>query len=185
MNQAFRMNRFKSIFAAFFLLVFTFNVVIYYTVFEVSDNEAKSEMGAVIAGMHSLEGTQCFRLPLSRSGETLEKEIWINGKLYDIVKAEKKADSIVIYVLNDKKEEGLVNDLKSHTDNQSETAINTGAAHHGAKHHSKAPVVQKYFPAAIISFRFDPRSNSINCRINCFYTSAPSVIVAPPPEPLS
>ncbi|HXC06114.1 MAG TPA: hypothetical protein VNZ86_15260, partial [Bacteroidia bacterium] len=78
------MNRFKSIFGVFFLLVFTFNVVIYYSVFEVSDRDAKTEMNSVISGMHSLEGTQCFRLPLTRLKDTQQHEIWIEGKLYDI-----------------------------------------------------------------------------------------------------
>ncbi|MFI5148801.1 MAG: hypothetical protein ACHQRM_03645 [Bacteroidia bacterium] len=177
-------NRFTAVFSVFLLLVFTFNLVIYYTVFEVSDSEAKSEMNTIISGIHSLEGTQCFTLPLSRFNDTQRKEIWLDGKLYDIVKAEKGPDAVLIYVLNDKKEEGIVNDFRTHTEGQTDITVNSGSRHN--KSHSKAPVPQKYFPSAtLITVHVDSAHKSIFFRIDCFYAGILPEAVAPPPEPLS
>jgi hypothetical protein len=178
------MNRFKSIFAFFFLLAFVFNIVIYYTVFEFDESSAKSEMVSTIGRMQTLDGTECFTLPLTRLHDCQQSELWLNGKLYDIVKTEVTGNSVTVYVLNDKKEECLVQKLGKDTEEQTDAAVVTGKVKHPVKHLTK-PASQKYFPAAIISFRYDAFDNRISCVINCFYTTPVPSILAPPPEPLS
>jgi hypothetical protein len=178
------MNKLKAVFAIFFLLVFTFNVLIYYTLFEFNETQAKTEMGQSISRITSLSETETFTLPINRLNDMQHSEIWLNGKLYDIVKTEVRANSVVVYVLNDKKEEGLVTSMGAHTEGQSDTVLNTGKAKHSNKHSVKSQV-QKYYPAAIISFRYDKNDRIISCVINCFYSTPIPSVLAPPPEPLS
>ncbi len=176
------MSRFKAIFAVFFLLIFTFNVIIYYSLFEFSEIRAKTEMNEVISALHSLKETQQFILPLSRLNETRHDEIWLNGNLYDIVKTEVKNDSVLIYVLNDKDEQMLVEKMKTHEDQNADKINRTHSGQHSTKHSTKESP-QKYFPnTAIISFHCDVHDNTLYCRINCFYTTILPPVQAPPPE---
>ncbi len=175
------MHRFRSIFAVFFLLVFTFNVVIYYTLFEFDDAEAKAEMGQTIAGMHTLLGTESFTLPLSRLQEANRDEIWLNGKLYDIVKTEISNDKVVVYVLNDTKEENLVSNMAVYADSQCDASIHINTAKHSARHTGKVSA-QKYCPAAIISFRYHPEEHILSCLINCFSSTEIFSVQSPPPK---
>jgi hypothetical protein len=175
------MHRFRSIFALFFLMVFTFNVVIYYTLFEYNENEAKAEMSQTISHMHSLLGTEMVTLPLSRLNDVSHDEIWLNGKLYDIVRTEVKSDSVVVYVLNDAKEENLVSNMATHTDSQCDPSMRIASAKHSSKHISKT-ASQKYIPSAIVSFRYHPDSHVVSCVINCFYFTETFPVQSPPPK---
>ena len=178
------MNRFRSIFALFFLLVFAFNIVIYYTLFEFDESHSRAEMGQTISHMQTLAGTECFSLPLNRLKDTEQSELWMNGKLYDIVKTEVTKNSVIVYVLNDKKEENIVHKLGKDTEEQTDVSVNAGKASKPVKHNVK-PVPQKYFPVAIITFRYDILDSTYSCVINCFYSTPVPSILAPPPEPLS
>ena len=177
------MNRFKTIFAVFFLMVFTVNVIIYYTLFEVSEYHAKSEMASCIASEHKkFCHTQVVRLPLCRLKEAGQDEIWLNGNLYDIVKSEVKSDCVLIYVLCDEKEQDLISKMGAHSEGQSDAILHNNAGKHSShKHQSKVPV-QKYFPTAIISFQYDKNDSVISCEINCFYSTQSLSLNSPPPE---
>jgi hypothetical protein len=175
------MPRFKTFFAFFFLLIFTFNVIIYYSLFEFSDLQAKSEMGERLSTLHALEGTSCFKLPLSRVSEANRSEIWMDGKLFDIVRTEVRSDSVIVYVMNDSKEQNLVEKMKTHEEEACDM-ISLHAAKHSHKNLHKVPV-QKYYPnAAIVTFRYHTTDRKISCEINCFYTCITSAVSAPPPE---
>ncbi len=178
------MNKYKAAFAVFFLLVFTFNVIIYYTVFEFDECQAKAEMGQTISRMNSLLGTECFTLPLNRLPDTEKSEIWMNGKLYDIVKTEVKENSVIVYLLNDGKEEALVAKLGSQTEACCDAALNAGKTKHSSRQSIKTSM-QKYFPSALVTFRYNSQDSIISCVINCFYLTPVPSILAPPPEPLS
>jgi hypothetical protein len=175
------MSRFKTFFAFFFLLVFTFNVIIYYSLFEFSDLQAKAEMGECISSMHSLEGTASFKLPLSRLKEAEHAEIWMDGKLFDIVRSEVQADSVIVYVMNDLKEQNLVEKMKSHEEDVCDMTF-SHRTKSSTKNLHKLPV-QKYCPnAAIITFRYHTKDCMISCEINCFYSCTAPAVFAPPPE---
>jgi mRNA-degrading endonuclease YafQ of YafQ-DinJ toxin-antitoxin module len=176
------MSRFKTLFSVFFLVVFTFNVIIYYSLFEFSEIQAKAEMSETISSLPSLSKTDKFILPLSRLNEVRHQEIWLEGSLYDIVKTEVKGDSVVVYVLNDKKEQTLVERMKDHEEQCSCKANLDRRCHPGTKHASK-PAPHKYIPGvAIISFHYNLNDTLVSCEINCFYTTTAPAIVAPPPE---
>jgi len=180
------MSRFKTVFAVFFLVIFTFNVIIYYFLFDFSEVQAKAEMTETISNLSSLEHTAKFTLPLSSLNEVRQNEIWLDGSLYDVVKTEIKNDCVVIYVLGDKKEEGLVDGMKIHEELDSDKISSSHGLDHSAKKGvSKSP--QKYFPnVAFISISHNLDTHIISCEINCFYTTILPAILAPPPErPLS
>jgi len=141
-------------------------------------------MTQTLSRVHSLQGTECFSLPLTRLKDSQQSELWINGKLYDIVKTEVTDNSVVVYVLNDKMEEGVVQKLGKETQDQSDVITNSCKAKHPVKHSVK-PAVQKYFPAAIITFSYNHHDSTISCVINCFYSTPIPSVLAPPPEPLS
>jgi hypothetical protein len=176
------MSRFKTVFAVFFLVIFTFNVIIYYSLFEFSEIQVKAEMSETISKLHSLDQTGKFILPLSSLNQIRHDEIWLNGNLYDIVKTEIKHDSVVVYVLGDKKEEGLVEKMKAHQEQDTDKVTTTHSGGHASKKNvSKSP--QKYFPnAAIISFHRDMNDKVTSCEVNCFYTTALPPVQSPPPE---
>jgi hypothetical protein len=180
------MSRFKTVFSVFFLVIFTFNVIIYYFVFDFSEIQAKAEMSQTISNLSSLEHTAQFTLPLSSLNAVSHKEIWLDGTLYDIVKTEIKNDCVVVYVLGDKKEESLVDGMKTHEEQDCDKLSSSYSSGHSAKKNvSKTP--QKYFPnAAIISICHHLDTHMISCEINCFYTTILPAVQSPPPEhPLS
>ena len=175
------MSRFKTFFASFFLLIFTFNVIIYYSVFEFYEFQAKAEMAESISAMPSLQGTTSFKLPLSRMQETTHSEIWMDGKLYDIVRAEVRADSVIVYVMNDSKEQNLVEKMKAHEEATCEL-IPSRASKPNTKNIHKVPA-QKYYPnTAIVTFHFSEKDSSVSCVIDCFYSCLTPAISTPPPE---
>ncbi|HEV7230487.1 MAG TPA: hypothetical protein VGO45_04100 [Bacteroidia bacterium] len=177
------MSRFKTLFSVFFLVIFTFNVIIYYSLFEFSEIQAKAEMSETIAGLPSLSETGKFILPLSRLQEVSHHEIWLEGSLYDIVRTEVKGDSVIVYVLNDKKEQTLVERMKDHEEQNTEKAALAHGSHHNGKHGSVKPAAQKYMPAvAIISFHYAANDSLVSCEINCFYSNTAPAVVSPPPE---
>jgi hypothetical protein len=176
------MTRFRTIFSIFFLLVFTFNVIIYYTLFDVSEMEAKTEMAETIANLPSLRSTETFRLPVSRLKDTQQDEIWLNGKLYDIVKAEVQGDSVLVYVLNDLNEQCLIHKMAEQSCGQSDVCGASTPSKQVPKHSIKAKV-QKCCPKmAIISFYFHSHSKSVSCEIDCIYSTTLPPVFAPPPE---
>jgi hypothetical protein len=176
------MSRFKTVFAVFFLVIFVFNVIIYYSLFDFSEMQVKAEMSETISSLHSFEHTGKFILPLSSLNEVRHNEIWLDGSLYDIVKTEIKNDCVVIYVLGDKKEEDLVEKMKAHQEQDTDKIYSSHTAGHSSKQ-SARKTPQKHFPnAALISISYHSGCPIISCEINCFYTTTLPAIQSPPPE---
>ncbi|GAC1597100.1 MAG: hypothetical protein NVS3B19_19490 [Ginsengibacter sp.] len=55
-----------------------------------------------------------FKIPLADFNKDESSEVWIGGKLYDVVKKEIKNDSLYEYVYYDANEQSILNEIKSH-----------------------------------------------------------------------
>jgi hypothetical protein len=176
------MNRFRTIFAVFLLMIFTFNVFIYYSLFEVADYSAKNEMADQVHQVSSLRRTTVLKLPLNRLKDAKSGELWFNNEMYDVVKAEVKNDCILVYALADKKEGELITEFGKQLENNTDLSITkTGSAQAPAKQH-KTPL-QKYVPsAAPVSATHSMLTKVIYYHLRCFYSTPVKVIQAPPPE---
>lgn len=179
------MKRFKTFFSLFFLMIFTFNVIISYSLFELAGNEAKNEMAEKMNGLHSLNETTVLHLPLSRLKDAQSEEIWFNNELYDIVKTEVRQDCILVYALSDKKEGALIGELGKQTENNLDTDITQGHAKYPpSKQHKTAP--QKYIPRAIVCLLRFSEHQLVLCTWTSLYSPPIPAISSPPPEhPLS
>ena len=139
----------------------------------------------MIGSLKSLEQTEQVKLPLSRLEDTRHDEIWLSGRLFDIVKTEVKGDSVVVYILNDSREQALIAGLKSHEEEGTDKTCRAATGKPVTRHIHKLPS-QKYLPeAAIFSFRCHPGTNVVSCVMNYFYLAPVQKVAAVPPEPIS
>ena len=72
----------------------------------------KSE--AKLAMLSEKDHLGVFKIPLSDFQEDESSEVWIGGKLYDVVKKEIKNDSLYEYVYYDANEQSILNEIRSH-----------------------------------------------------------------------
>jgi hypothetical protein len=104
----------KRIVSFVLLLLFLYNFIGYFPVFEIMQQKIKADVEKEIKTNLRNRKLEVLRIPRSvyqNPGKNFhrvnEHEISWNGNLYDIVKQEVSSDTIIIYAVHDKAEENL------------------------------------------------------------------------------
>ncbi len=108
----------KKITAILLLFIFLFNIMGYYAVFEIMRRQVRVEMKEKMAS--SIEKVEMLEIP---DGISAGEFYWVHsrefiylGKMYDVIKKEKKALSTLIYCIHDQKEERLLAGFQKNLD---------------------------------------------------------------------
>ena len=113
-----------------------------------------------------------------RASFNAKNEITYNGKLYDIATQTKQGDNIILKVLRDEKEEGLLSDLKDMVDGW----------FNGPQKDSKQPsfkqvvIIKDYIPAHKLNFSFNSIMKELPSSSFSYPSEAPllAVLKSPP-----
>lgn len=176
----------KKLIALFFILVFLFNSMGYFVVFQLEQFAAREEMRSNIdLGVFDSRITvlSINNTLLSNTNSSFQKfgnEFIYNGQLYDIVKSENKGNETVFYVLNDQKEEHLFASLENHF--QSHQEGTTDSKHPAPNKKLGKNLVKAYFFQNIAVLAFNLRENSNTPSFVSFYQSIDKKAPLLPPK---
>ncbi|MFH0864706.1 MAG: hypothetical protein V1904_00825 [Bacteroidota bacterium] len=108
----------KKIAALFLCVLFLFNIMGYYTAFLIQRAQLKKEMKAYIKSDAGAENLQKLFIPVVQFAASVDfiedNEFIYNGELYDLVKKETSDSVIILYCINDKKEQLLLETAREH-----------------------------------------------------------------------
>ena len=152
------------------------NGIIYYLSVNIRLLKDKKEAQIAVASLKN--GSGIIKVPLVRYAENAESEIWVDGKLYDVVKRQLVNDTVYISVYHDSSEQGLLSEIKEHfTDNGTPSSNKDGFK----KSHS---IVENLFINNYQHNKIVHSLKSIHTIIHneSFILSYSSGIVSPPPE---
>ena len=114
---------FARLLAAAVLLIFSVNTVVYYLYFDIS--EIKDKVSSAAGFFHSHKETIVLeKRDFVKEGED---EIWLKGKLYDIVACKVIDDKVYVTVYNDENEEQLINNNTKHFQQNADYKSGTGS----------------------------------------------------------
>jgi hypothetical protein len=106
----------KKVAAVFLCFLFLFNILGYYSAFLIQRAQLKKEMKAFIKSDAGSESLQKLIIPADKYELSInfieENEFIYQGVLYDLVKKEEAAADIILYCINDKKEQLLMDSAK-------------------------------------------------------------------------
>ena len=149
-----------------------------YLFFDIAQFDLKlASQGRIRASSH----LQTIKLP-ARQFASHEKELWHNGRLYDIHSFVIKNDTACISVLPDKDEEQLIKNISDSF--EPDNCIAPDNLVHIARHHAHAPaggkiLVARYVLRTLLPFNFNsPMEQGIS-----FCSSACFDVIKPPPRP--
>jgi len=100
----------KKVFAVSVLVLFLFNTLGYYFIFQIFKYKVRKEIEHVsYSGSASFTVLQILNPSLDPDFKRIErKEFRYRGSLYDIIKEERSGDMTIFYCIHDKKEENLL-----------------------------------------------------------------------------
>jgi hypothetical protein len=103
-------------FAYFFLVIFLYNSMGNYLVFELNKFRVKQEVQAMIRNRKLISQCQVFKVFQPENNPDLQRierrEIRFKGRLYDIIRETKEANVTTFYCIQDKMEELLIAGFK-------------------------------------------------------------------------
>ena len=99
-------------------VLFIYNTMGYYFVFKIAQFDVRAEMKSAIKRNIPMKDLEVITIPATANGSNDsqtrfidDNELIYQGKLYDIVKRELSGNNIIVYCINDKKEEVLLENL--------------------------------------------------------------------------
>jgi hypothetical protein len=108
----------KRILSILLLFVFLFNIMGYYAAFLVQRAQLKKEMKAFIKSDEGKENLQKLVIPVAKYAASVdfieENEFIYKDELYDLIKKETTVTGIILYCINDLKEELLIEVARKH-----------------------------------------------------------------------
>ena len=109
----------KHLISYLLLLIFTFNLLVFYPALVVVQNRIQQEMKVRVGNTSPLDAISFFTFSYSQFSKIRwikpASEFVLNGKMYDLVRIEKNSNgNITIFALDDKKEKNIVSLLENH-----------------------------------------------------------------------
>jgi hypothetical protein len=184
-------NQMKKTAPLFLLTIFLFNTMGYFIVFKIAQHQIKSEVADLVSSFELSKFTEnnneltkikvhkneLYKIDFKDKG----KEIFLDNKMYDIVKTTETDEHMIYHCLHDKKESILVAGLKEHVNNN---VISDNPIKNNSPKKTSVPIIKLYFQNNEISFT--PKVKSITSITLDFkrsnYNSISLKVSSPPPE---
>lgn len=166
----------RQLFAILTLCCLLFLVAGYHLLYHYRITEAKQEMRQALLRVNA-EGVS--KLSFSRAElASLEwedpSEFRYRGEMYDVLKVEKKGDSVVVWCLSDDKESALLN---AYTDTQNQSSGSPSTILLKVLH-------SPYLPSVAVTVFSPEERRPKNATLFLFYLpQTDGAIVTPPPQP--
>jgi hypothetical protein len=176
----------KKAAAIFLLSIFVFDLVGYFPLYRLVQNEIRREVKHHLENGIPEEDLVHIAVPVSRTADMdwvrKDKEFRLNGMMYDVVRTETTGDLISYYCLNDKQETRLFEGLDKLVQKQQDS--DRSPAGKTAKNLGKVFAAFKSVIPAPFTLRPDVSSITTTCSYRCNFVTVYIEVPHLPPNPV-
>lgn len=172
----------KKILSAIIILLVLFNTFGFELIFSIALSDCKTEANDVIQSLEEENNLKVLHINKKNIADVIrlnDKEIQINGELFDVYKEKELASEIIFYCYHDEKEQKLINDFhKAENKDQNKTKEND------ARFILKT-LVKNYINPEDFFINESNKFEKITFTSIQYYNSPDLYIIPPPPRSLT